>query len=503
MGLAVALRLPALGTIPPEVHGDEASIGLDARALLADGFHHVFGLGFAGLPELGYAPVALSLRLFGNGLWALRLPSVIEGVASVALLYLVTRRLFGTRPAVLAAFVLAVQQAHIHFSRTGFHYMQAVPATLLVVFFAIRALDTRRNLDFLLLGLSLALCELVYYAARGAVAIVAPYVVYRLLRDRAAVRRLALGLLWTLVGLSVALAPAAVATVESGQPLLGSRVQDVWLFTDEHLTHERQAYGVSSALGVVGIQARQTLSAVNSFGETSLQWGRARKPLLDVWTAALFVPGLAYALFRVRKPEFLLLLCWLLVPLLAATFTIDAPFVTRLVPLLPVLAVFPALVVDAGWRATERLGGVRGGLAFGAAVVALGALVSWANYREYFHEYVRTVRVAGPPTVAAGYVNRLGHDYRVYLVNGNWELRNEAFRFLAPGVDGQDLGGDPPLPPPDIASARHAVFIVDAGAPGRDAALARLTELYPSAHQEEHVDARGAPLFVSVEVARP
>jgi len=49
--LAVALRLPHLASVPPDVHGDEAAVGLDARALLHGGWGGLFGLGWAGVPQ--------------------------------------------------------------------------------------------------------------------------------------------------------------------------------------------------------------------------------------------------------------------------------------------------------------------------------------------------------------------------------------------------------------------------------------------------------------------
>ncbi|MEE3849772.1 glycosyltransferase family 39 protein [Gordonia sp. LSe1-13] len=51
---------------------------------------------------------SLSVRIFGLNSWSILVPEVLMGVASVALLYLITRKYFGHWPGILAGFVLAV-----------------------------------------------------------------------------------------------------------------------------------------------------------------------------------------------------------------------------------------------------------------------------------------------------------------------------------------------------------------------------------------------------------
>ena len=117
LGVALALRLPDLGGIPAFVHGDEAAIGLEGRRILDGG--SVFEFGWYGVPSLSYAIASGTLWLFGNDLTGLRAASVIEGTLAVLLLYLIVRRLFGRRPALFAAFLLAIPQWDIDYSRQG------------------------------------------------------------------------------------------------------------------------------------------------------------------------------------------------------------------------------------------------------------------------------------------------------------------------------------------------------------------------------------------------
>ena len=199
------------------------------------------------------------------------------------LLYLIVRRLFGRRPALLASFLLAVSQWDIHYSRQGSHYMQAQLATLLVLYFLLRAFDSRRALDYLLCGLSVGLCFEVYYAARLAPAIAGLILLQRLFDDRGFLRREWLGLLALLLGIVVFLAPMWPAA--HAQPnVINARFRTVSLLHPDTMRYEMKIQGTDNPLTVVKNNTVRTVEAFNRTGETSLQYGQQRPPparLLD------------------------------------------------------------------------------------------------------------------------------------------------------------------------------------------------------------------------------
>ncbi len=70
-----------------------------------------------------YAILAhVSIRIFGESAWALRLPAVLFGVGSLWALFLLGRRLIGTLPALLGCMVLTVSYHHIWFSQNARGY---------------------------------------------------------------------------------------------------------------------------------------------------------------------------------------------------------------------------------------------------------------------------------------------------------------------------------------------------------------------------------------------
>jgi hypothetical protein len=83
----------------------------------------------------------LSFGLFGESAWALRLPSVIFGVASLWALFMLGRQLLGTREALLACSLMTVSYHHIWFSQNARGYMGLLFFTLLATWLWLEALS--------------------------------------------------------------------------------------------------------------------------------------------------------------------------------------------------------------------------------------------------------------------------------------------------------------------------------------------------------------------------
>ncbi|MBI4516679.1 MAG: glycosyltransferase family 39 protein [Deltaproteobacteria bacterium] len=83
-----------------------------------------------------------SISIFGESAWALRLPSVVFGVASLWALFLLGRRIAGTREALLACAVLAVSYHHVWFSQNARGYMGLMFFSTLATWLWLRALES-------------------------------------------------------------------------------------------------------------------------------------------------------------------------------------------------------------------------------------------------------------------------------------------------------------------------------------------------------------------------
>jgi dolichyl-phosphate-mannose-protein mannosyltransferase len=124
VGLALALRVADLGD-PDRFMADERFYVEGARSLLARGWEPTWCSPVAGLmpavhPPLGKWLIAAGMAVAGDGPVGWRLAGALAGTATVALVYLAGRRLFGGRaPALAAALLLAVEHLSVVQSRTA------------------------------------------------------------------------------------------------------------------------------------------------------------------------------------------------------------------------------------------------------------------------------------------------------------------------------------------------------------------------------------------------
>ncbi len=86
--VALAVRTVRLATVPPTILGDEASIGLEARNLLAGTTDPSFVTGWAGLPRLTFLLMALPMQLWGQDIGGLRMHAALTDGATIVTLYL-------------------------------------------------------------------------------------------------------------------------------------------------------------------------------------------------------------------------------------------------------------------------------------------------------------------------------------------------------------------------------------------------------------------------------
>jgi len=86
-----------------------------------------------------------SYQIFGASAWALRLPAVLFGLASIGALYLFGRRVTCARETLLSAALLTVTYQHIWFSQNARGYTGLLFWTLLASWFFIRGVDEPRT----------------------------------------------------------------------------------------------------------------------------------------------------------------------------------------------------------------------------------------------------------------------------------------------------------------------------------------------------------------------
>ncbi len=130
-------------------------------------------------PPLYYIMLYPVIKLFGSSEIALRLPSVIFGVLTIPLLYLVGERLFGRREGMVGAFLLSISLHHLYHSQEARMYSMLTFMVLLSVYLFWRSMEEPDNLKlWVFWGLVLLMSVYTHYFAALMLPAFAVYLVW-------------------------------------------------------------------------------------------------------------------------------------------------------------------------------------------------------------------------------------------------------------------------------------------------------------------------------------
>ncbi|MDO8943999.1 MAG: glycosyltransferase family 39 protein, partial [Desulfobacterales bacterium] len=145
LSFALLLMVAGLGTWPAVgTYHDQALNGLDALRVLSEGPQFFFPLN-NGREGAFIDLLAMVFRCFGVGLWQLRLPSVIFGILGILGIAVMSRRLFGGRAGLVAAWLAAASPGYIMVARSGFR-ASMVPALACLAVVALLSAEDRPTL---------------------------------------------------------------------------------------------------------------------------------------------------------------------------------------------------------------------------------------------------------------------------------------------------------------------------------------------------------------------
>ncbi|MDQ2785382.1 MAG: glycosyltransferase family 39 protein, partial [Chloroflexota bacterium] len=146
--LVVALRLTLLTEMPASLFRDEGRHALRAIRILDDPTYRPVYEPEIALPALFLYPLALAFKLFGISLLTLRLFMATMGVVDVLLFFALGRRLFGTRVALIAAYLFAVSFWALRIQRVALAPCFSTGLVLFGLILFVRAIQMRRWRDW-------------------------------------------------------------------------------------------------------------------------------------------------------------------------------------------------------------------------------------------------------------------------------------------------------------------------------------------------------------------
>ena len=348
--VALFFRTYNLDRVPPGLAGDEMFNGWDALRVWKGNLAVYFPANYGREPLLIYL-MALTTRLLGVGAWAMRLASVLCGMAGLAFTWLLARRLFNFRVAILATALTSVSLWPVLLNRVALRAGLLPACQAMAVYALWRALEgeDRSNRWAVVAGLFTGLSLYTYTSSR-----VFPLVL----------------ILWLL-----ALYVSRFTHHTSRTPVL-SKVEGT-----HHAPRTLVLVGLVAGLvilplGLFALQYPETFNqrvnaldfelnqlragnpdpiwrsvkaALGMFTQTGDQEWRynpAGRPIFDKVTGVLFYLGLIVSLFLLRRPAYLLLLIWLPVMLIPDVLSIGTPSFWRTVGALTPIYLMPAIGAD-------------------------------------------------------------------------------------------------------------------------------------------------------------
>jgi len=163
VALAIALKLVIIEKVPPSLNWDEISHGYNAYSILKTGRDEwgvtlpaIFrAYGDYKLPVYIYL-TAVSELIFGLSAFSVRMPSILAGIITVIVSYLLVKKLFSEKAALLSSFLVAIEPWSFFLSRGAFEANLALSFIVSGIYLFILGLEKYRYLPIsaLLLGLS-------------------------------------------------------------------------------------------------------------------------------------------------------------------------------------------------------------------------------------------------------------------------------------------------------------------------------------------------------------
>ena len=396
--LAAILRTFRLDTFPPGLYADVAANGIDALGVPQKGLQVIYPRGAGnGIEGMISWLDAVSVALLGPRPIALYLTTVVIGLLTLPVHYLLASRLFGRRIGLISMALLAVSFWAVHYSRLGYR-TALVPLFLdlafLLLCWAVRHGGARR---WALAGAVIGLGAYTYTSFRLVVLVIAGVIVLRVLARRPLPGTTSSWAMYVLCAAVVA-TPLAIATLIS--PEVVNRDIGVSVF---------RAGPTAELPGRLLDHTLRTIAVFNFWGDPERQYNVPHLPLFDPLVGLAFPAGIVVAVRRWRQSRYALLLLWLGVFTLVVALSDRTPHMLRGSGMVPAAYLLAAIGLDA---VLQKLWPRRAALA--AAAIAVVSLAWTAGF--YFGVY---------PTVPGLYLEFMGDRVEAgrFLNTTDWNGR--------------------------------------------------------------------------------
>lgn len=327
-------------------------------------------------PALYFYLAAVTVKLFGLSIWAVRLPSLLAGIVLIPTMYLLVKELLSSMKVsqtiaqwlpVVAAWLIALNPWAIHFSRTAWEVNVATFFITVALLFGLRLQrdQGRQLVNGLLTLLFLILAMYCYHAARVISPLLAVVLFLPLLFQRKlSVRKF---IVWTVFGGAMVL-PFFFAW-QSGQ--LSQRFRETSYFSNLSIIEQSNSLKESDGNTVFARLAHHRYllfskeiaeSYLSHFsgnflflqGDKNPRHGSQLFGLFYYTDILLLLSGAAVLIpLALKKYTYFSIASWLLISIFPAALTTGTPHALRILPSMPAFIVLLTLGVLYLWQSID------------------------------------------------------------------------------------------------------------------------------------------------------
>jgi 4-amino-4-deoxy-L-arabinose transferase-like glycosyltransferase len=485
------LRIYRITELPYGFWYDEADHALSAVEMISNPFNFPVFTQSPVLPSHLIFLLSVSIRLFGQTIFAVRIVSVLFGVASIGAAFFTSNELFNRKTALLFAFIFSVARWDLIWSRMGMHGVTVPFFEFLTFGFLLRGIRLQRFSDFFLSGLALGIGLCFYISFRVFPVVVILFLVYTSVRNRQFLPKYYRHLL-------VLILAAVLVSIPVTQ-FATFHFSDFWQRTSYvSIFHDRTPLeGLKTAIRTTS----EHLLMFNYKGDRNGRHNIPGEPMLDPIQAGLFAIGVIVCLYRIRKPTSFLLLSWWLVTLLPGIFSLDfeSPQSYRSIGAIPpvlFLALVPLNALQNSWASVYKRKNKNTIWIF---MVFLLVISGVSNVYQYFliqaNNQESWIQHSTTDTIIARRMKDLGTKVQYYVSTFNFET--PTLRYLAPQIKDSLRLETYQTFPFIMDASKDAVFFLD---PERSAIFNQAKSLYPSASFIEHKSIDGSVVLLEIHL---
>ena len=484
--IAAFMRLYRFDEIPFGFWFDEAYNGLSALAILRS--PESLPVFVPPLPAHFLYFISFSFQFLGVSVFAIRIVSVVFGLATVVAAFFLGSELFNRRLGLMFAFLIAMSRWAVNWSRIGMHGVSVPFFEILSCLLVLRSLRTQSLVYYALAGLSLGLGVCFYTPLYFYPIVIAVFLFFLWTRRHELVVSSWRGFLFLALGFFIASVPITQFAIRQTDSF-NYRLRDASIFSGR---------STQEAWKAVARTTREHLLMFNYRGDNNGRHNLPGEPMLDSISGAFMVLGVSLSLWRIRRPGSFLLIVWLFITLLPGIFSLDfeSPQSLRAIGSLPPAYLLVMVPIDTLWQEWEQFSNKRIFTGFILSLFFVMGVVGYLNYHVYFDLQPKRSDVwavfSTPQTIIGKIMAELDPQTEVYvsIIYGN----SPTINFLAPNVTYHQLKTYDTFPVPNI-DGKTMVFFVDAD---RKPFFLQAQRYYPNADFKEYKDPSGNVVLYQV-----